>query len=44
MAGHFSRDLTIRQLRALAVLQSAGSVTAAANRLNLPQPREASQI
>jgi len=44
MAGHFSRDLTIRQLRALAVLQSAGSVTAAANRLNLTQPAVTLQL
>src|SRR5260221_9545412 len=38
MAGRFARDLTIRQLRALAAVQRAGSVTSAANRLNLPQP------
>ena len=44
MAGRFSRDLTIRQLRALAVLQSAGSVTAAANRLNLTQPAVTLQL
>jgi DNA-binding transcriptional LysR family regulator len=36
--------LTIRQLRALAVLQSAGSVTAAANRLNLTQPAVTLQL
>jgi len=44
MARRFSRDLTIRQLRALAVLQSAGSVTAAANRLNLTQPAVTLQL
>jgi DNA-binding transcriptional LysR family regulator len=44
MAGRFSRDLTIRQLRALAVLKSAGSVTAAANRLNLTQPAVTLQL
>src|SRR5438552_17785024 len=44
MAGRFSQDLTIRQLRALAVLQSAGSVTAAANRLNLTQPAVTLQL
>jgi DNA-binding transcriptional LysR family regulator len=44
MAGRFSRDLTIRQLRALAVLQSSGSVTAAANRLNLTQPAVTLQL
>jgi DNA-binding transcriptional LysR family regulator len=44
MARRFSRDLTIRQLRALAVLQSTGSVTAAANRLNLTQPAVTLQL
>src|SRR6476661_8830576 len=44
MARRFSRDFTIRQLRALAVLQSAGSVTAAANRLNLTQPAVTLQL
>jgi len=44
MARRFSRDLTIRQLRALAVLQSAGSVTAAAHRLNLTQPAVTLQL
>ena len=44
MARRFSRDLTIRQLRALAVLKSAGSVTAAANRLNLTQPAVTLQL
>ncbi len=44
MAGRFSRDLTIRQLRALATVQAAGSVTAAANRLNLTQPAVTLQL
>jgi DNA-binding transcriptional LysR family regulator len=44
MAGHFARDLTIRQLRALAALQAAGSVTSAANRLNLTQPAVTLQL
>jgi len=44
MARRFSLDLTIRQLRALAVLQSAGSVTAAAHRLNLTQPAVTLQL
>jgi DNA-binding transcriptional LysR family regulator len=44
MAGHFARDLTIRQLRALAALQTAGSVTSAANRLNLTQPAVTLQL
>ncbi len=38
MAGRFSRQLTIRQLRALAAVQAAGSVTSAANRLHITQP------
>ena len=38
MAGRFSRELTIRQLRALAAVQKHGSVTAAANQLHLTQP------
>jgi LysR family transcriptional regulator, low CO2-responsive transcriptional regulator len=44
MAGRFSRDLTIRQLRALATVQASGSVTAAASRLNLTQPAVTLQI
>src|SRR5882672_6903857 len=43
-AGRFTRDLTIRQLRALAAVQSAGSVTSAANRLNLTQPAVTLQL
>jgi LysR family transcriptional regulator, low CO2-responsive transcriptional regulator len=38
------RDLTIRQLRALAALSANGSVTAAANRLNLTQPAVTLQL
>jgi DNA-binding transcriptional LysR family regulator len=44
MARHFSRDLTIRQLRALAAVQQAGSVTSAAGRLHLTQPAVTLQI
>jgi DNA-binding transcriptional LysR family regulator len=44
MTGRFSRDLTIRQLRSLAAVQTAGSVTAAANRLNLTQPAVTLQL
>ncbi|KJC42483.1 LysR family transcriptional regulator [Bradyrhizobium sp. LTSP885] len=44
MAGHFSRDLTIRQLRALSAVHEAGSVTSAANRLNLTQPAVTLQL
>lgn len=44
MAGRFPRDLTIRQLRALAAVQSTGSVTAAANWLNLTQPAVTLQL
>ncbi|MFB9269165.1 LysR family transcriptional regulator [Bradyrhizobium erythrophlei] len=44
MAGHFARDLTIRQLRALSAVQAAGSITAAANRLNLTQPAVTLQL
>ncbi|MBR0695015.1 LysR family transcriptional regulator [Bradyrhizobium lablabi] len=44
MAGHFSRDLTIRQLRALSAVQAAGSITSAANRLNLTQPAVTLQL
>ena len=42
MAGF--RDLTIRQLRALATLASSGSITAAANKLNLTQPAVTLQL
>src|ERR1019366_10541832 len=38
------RDLTIRQLRALAALAGGGSVTAAANKLNLTQPAVTLQL
>jgi DNA-binding transcriptional LysR family regulator len=44
MAGRFPRDLTLRQLRALAAVQSTGSVTAAANWLNLTQPAVTLQL
>jgi len=44
MAGHFSKQLTIRQLRALAAVQAAGSVTSAANQLNLTQPAVTLQL
>jgi DNA-binding transcriptional LysR family regulator len=44
MAGRFLRDLTIRQLRALAAVQKAGSITAAANGLNLTQPAVTLQL
>ncbi|MBI3699719.1 MAG: LysR family transcriptional regulator [Afipia sp.] len=38
------RDVTIRQLRALAALSNGGSVTAAANKLNLTQPAVTLQL
>lgn len=38
------RDLTIKQLRALAALSGGGSVTAAANKLNLTQPAVTLQL
>jgi len=38
MPGRFLRELTIRQLRALAVVQKHRSVTAAAKQLHLTQP------
>jgi LysR family transcriptional regulator for metE and metH len=44
MAGRFSRELTIRQLRALAALQKNGSVTAAAKQLHLTQPAVTLQL
>ena len=44
MTGHFRRDLTLRQLRALAAVHEMGSVTAAAKRLNLTQPAVTLQL
>lgn len=44
MAGHFRRDLTVRQLRALTAVHEMGSVTAAAKRLNLTQPAVTLQL
>jgi Bacterial regulatory helix-turn-helix protein, lysR family len=44
MAGRFSKQLTIRQLRALAAVQAAGSVTSAASRLHLTQPAVTLQL
>jgi LysR family transcriptional regulator, low CO2-responsive transcriptional regulator len=44
MASRFSRDLTLRQLRALSAVHSAGSVTSAASRLNLTQPAVTLQL
>jgi len=44
MSRRFSRDLTIRQLRALAAVQTSGSVTSAAGRLHLTQPAVTLQI
>ncbi|MGC2781788.1 MAG: LysR family transcriptional regulator [Bradyrhizobium sp.] len=44
MSRRFARDLTIRQLRALAAVQEAGSVTSAAGRLHLTQPAVTLQI
>ncbi|RZN33341.1 LysR family transcriptional regulator [Bradyrhizobium sp. Leo121] len=44
MPGRFSRDLTIRQLRALTAVHAAGSITGAANRLNLTQPAVTLQL
>jgi DNA-binding transcriptional LysR family regulator len=44
MMGHFSRDLTLRQLRALLAVNSSGSITSAANRLNLTQPAVTLQL
>jgi LysR family transcriptional regulator for metE and metH len=43
MAKRF-RDISIRQLRALAALASSGSITAAANKLNLTQPAVTLQL
>jgi DNA-binding transcriptional LysR family regulator len=44
MARRFSRDLTIRQLRALAAVNEAGTVTSAAGRLHLTQPAVTLQL
>ena len=44
MAGRFAKQLTIRQLRALAAVQSAGSITSAANQLHLTQPAVTLQL
>jgi LysR family transcriptional regulator, low CO2-responsive transcriptional regulator len=44
MAPRLLRDLTIRQLRALAAVGENGTVTAAANRLNLTQPAVTLQL
>jgi molybdate transport repressor ModE-like protein len=44
MAARFSKQLTIRQLRALAAVQAAGSITSAANQLHLTQPAVTLQL
>lgn len=44
MAGRFVRELTIRQLRALAAVQKFRSVTAASKHLNLTQPAVTLQL
>src|SRR5205807_3116893 len=44
MAGRFLRELTIRQLRALAAVQKNRSVTAAAKQLHLTQPAVTLQL
>jgi LysR family transcriptional regulator for metE and metH len=44
MANRFQRELTVRQLRALAAVQRDRSVTAAAKRLHLTQPAVTLQI
>src|SRR5271168_4274175 len=44
MAGRFSRELTIRQLRALAAVQKHRSVTAAAKQLHRTQPTVTLQL
>jgi DNA-binding transcriptional LysR family regulator len=44
MASRFDRELTIRQLRALATVQKTRSVTAAANQLHLTQPAVTLQL
>src|SRR5215831_19708285 len=44
MASHFRRNVTLRQLRALAAVHAMGSVTAAARSLNLTQPAVTLQL
>ncbi len=44
MAGRFLRELTLRQLRALAAVHQHRSVTAAARQLHLTQPAVTLQI
>jgi len=44
MAGRFLRELTIRQLRALAAVHKHRSVTAAAKQLHLTQPAVTLQL
>src|ERR1700736_7002830 len=44
MVSRFSRELTIRQLRALAAVQKSRSVTAAAKQLHLTQPAVTLQL
>src|ERR1700716_1723561 len=44
MAGRFLRELTIRQLRALAAVHQHRSVTAAAKQLHLTQPAVTLQL
>jgi LysR family transcriptional regulator for metE and metH len=44
MASRFLRELTIRQLRALAAVQKNKSVTAAARQLHLTQPAVTLQL
>jgi LysR family transcriptional regulator, low CO2-responsive transcriptional regulator len=44
MAGRFVRELTLRQLRALAAVQKHRSVTSAARQLNLTQPAVTLQL
>ena len=44
MAGRFLRELTIRQLRALAAVEKSKSVTSAAKQLHLTQPAVTLQL
>ena len=44
MPGHFARELSLRQLRALAAVHKHRSVTAAARQLNLTQPAVTLQL
>src|SRR6185369_16291545 len=44
MAGRILREVTIRQLRALAAVQKSRSVTAAAKQLHLTQPAVTLQL